>query len=378
MGSSYAVIGNFDFKQSDKGLSVYCYDEEKGRLYDGRTMFADVSVGQMICDSERSIIYFVDERKDLRGKIGGGGNLLAASFNSEDNSLSLLSENRTFAVQPCSVCTDMEKRYLLVAHHGSDSYVTKIRKDGEEKYTAITSFDDSPLLLFNLHKDGSIGSVCDIAYTSIDGEPGIQRPSHLHSVTCSPDGSLFLVTETGLGRILMYDIDRKNSTLVLRSETTLPSGQGPRYGLFHPILPILYCNDEDIPVMHAYRYTPEGALTWLGDTPLVAEDTPSVHAADVIINPDGTRVYTSLRDIDRIVVCDVDETGKLSVVQRIDCGGKNPRGLTLSPDGRYLFCLNKESRSVTTFSIDQQGLLTATGTELSQPCPGVMRFMTIE
>jgi 6-phosphogluconolactonase (cycloisomerase 2 family) len=134
--------------------------------------------------------------------------------------------------------------------------------------------------------------------------------------------------------------------LVLLSETIVETGSAPRYGVFHPTLPIFYENNETNPVLFAFQYdTDSGKLRRIGELSLrdgleENADSVKINASDIVMHPDGKRLYVSLRGLNTVVAVDLDNEGAMYVKQHINCGGKNPRGLCLSPDTRYLFVTN--------------------------------------
>jgi 6-phosphogluconolactonase (cycloisomerase 2 family) len=56
-------------------------------------------------------------------------------------------------------------------------------------------------------------------------------------------------------------------------------------------------------------------------------------------------------------------------------GGRTPRFITPGPDGRWLYALNEDSDTVTTFAVDpENGTLTPTGRPLSCGSPVCLVF----
>jgi 6-phosphogluconolactonase (cycloisomerase 2 family) len=78
-----------------------------------------------------------------------------------------------------------------------------------------------------------------------------------------------------------------------------------------------------------------------------------------------------------IVVCQLGEDGVPRPVQRLSSRGNLPRGLALSPDGRFLLSGNMVSGDITVFAADQYGLLTDTGITCPAVSPSALRFLTV-
>ena len=69
------------------------------------------------------------------------------------------------------------------------------------------------------------------------------------------------------------------------------------------------------------------------------------------------------------------ETGRLTPVGWVPCGGKKPRFFAIEPGGNYLFNGNQSSDTITLFRIDAEtGALVDTGKVLDTPTPVWMLF----
>ena len=83
----------------------------------------------------------------------------------------------------------------------------------------------------------------------------------------------------------------------------------------------------------------------------------------------------TLSGIDSISVLSLDEAGRPALKQTVHCGGVFPRGITLSPDGRFLLSGNMVSGTITTFRVEADGTLQATGKSFEAVSPSAMRFL---
>jgi 6-phosphogluconolactonase (cycloisomerase 2 family) len=378
----YALVGSWNFSPRDLGLSVYRYNTEKAQLDYMGTYFTEVCVGQQFIDNERCIVYITNECDSLPGKIGGGGSVLAVGIDRESGKLSLLNRRESLAVKPSYIWIDRTKRYALVSHHGGRGHVTKILRKPGRGLVSETLFDDAALVLFRLEEDGSLGEPRDALITPGKSPVPPYAISHQHSVAGDPSGSIFIVCDKGTDEIYSIRIDYKAEKLVLLDTAVSAKGNAPRYSVFHPGLPVFYSNNETNPVLSAYRYDRDtGILTALGDLSLNSggkqtEAGKPVMASDIVMKNDGKFIYVSLRESETIAVVALDETGKMELRQTINCEGKNPRGLALSPDERYLFALNVDSDNISAFAVAGEGTLSFTGETTKALCPGTMKFVT--
>ena len=84
--------------------------------------------------------------------------------------------------------------------------------------------------------------------------------------------------------------------------------------------------------------------------------------AELAIDRTGRFLYASNRAEDVLVVFAVDAaSGALTLVQRVGCGGKNPRDFTLDPSEKWLVAANQDTQNVVVFARDPRtGKLTQT------------------
>jgi 6-phosphogluconolactonase len=191
---------------------------------------------------------------------------------------------------------------------------------------------------------------------------------HPHSATISPDNRFLLVCDLGTDHITVFFIH--SDTGQLSDPHTFSNdhpGCGPRHVAFHPNGRWVYgINEIDSSLDHylwtATRFaeTPQGLLVNT-NTPIktIAPDFPADKntAAELAISSDGLFLYASNRGEDSLVVFSIaPKNGKLTLIQRISCGGKTPRHFTLDPTTQWLLCGNQDSATITIFRRD-----TATG-----------------
>jgi 6-phosphogluconolactonase len=174
-----------------------------------------------------------------------------------------------------------------------------------------------------------------------------------------------LVNDLGSDAITVFPVEpgaKLGTPAVFQNDR---AGCGPRHIAFHPNGRWVYSINEidsTIDLFHwsetSSRTDPQGLLINTGHFvktvapgPAAAKNT----AAEVAVSPDGMYLYASNRGEDSLVVFGISpDDGKLTLVQRIACGGKTPRQFTLSPDSnaRWLLCGNQDSATVTVFRRD--------------------------
>jgi 6-phosphogluconolactonase len=191
-----------------------------------------------------------------------------------------------------------------------------------------------------------------------------QDASHPHSATISPDNRFLLVSDLGTGQISVFLIDPETGHLSgQKLFTNNRPGSGPRHIIFHPNGRWVYGINELDSTIDRYLWTatrfsdtPQGMLISTNEpVKTIAPDFPVAKnaASELAISPDGAFLYASNRGEDSLVVFSISEKdGRLTLVQRISCGGKTPVHFALGPTAQWLLCANQNSANVTVFHRD--------------------------
>lgn len=395
----YTYVGNWGFAPAPKGISVFEYDSETGALSLIETIRQDIAAGQLYLDDENLILYAVNECGERRDEIGGGGYILAFRINPETGKLSLLNERQTLSPEPSYLCMTKSKKYIMTCHCSDPWHVTKIVRKEDGSFSNEVLFDDTALVLFPIEADGSIGGPCDVMITEGTGGKGpnsqrnvdpvtnhiqlVEVISRLHAVIASPDGKIFITCDKGMDRIISFKVDEDKGKFIKLDEYTVEEvASFPRYGTFHPTLPIFYCDNENRALLNYFHYDENGKLELIGKLELLTEDVglidgKPVGAQDILIHPDGRTLYVTLCGLNDIIVMSLDEEGTPHLKQQINSEGNLPRGIWISPDQRYLLSGNMVSGDITTFKIQEDGTLEYTGNKYEAVSPSAIRMLTV-
>ncbi len=260
-------------------------------------------------------------------------------------------------VAPCHIAVDPTDHALVIANY----------------HTGIVA-------AIPLRPDGTLGAPNVIPHTGHSVDPERQSSPHVHSVTLSPDGRYVIVCDLGLDRIFTYRLDAARAVLTPAEPAFVATapGSGPRHFAFGRDGRHAYALTEMGNTVTAYDYDPAtGALAPRQTLTTLPADFPGVsHAAEIRVHPSGRYVYCSNRGHDSLAVFAIDEvSGRLTLVEIVPCGGKNPRNFDLSPDGRWLLCANQQSNSLSVLQVDRRtGRLTLTAATAAVPLPVCLRF----
>ena len=251
---------------------------------------------------------------------------------------------------------------LLVANYG-------MGKGGPDRAVAVYGFE----------KNGALSApLASVSHTGTGPNAARQERSHAHSVTETITGGMAVVADLGIDRLVSYriELDGRLSKLAV---SALPPGAGPRHLALHPNKRFVFVmNELDSTIVSMALDEATGKLSVIDAKPAVpAEARDSNHCADIQISPDGRFVYGSNRGHDSIVIMAVDQqTGALSLLDYVPCGGATPRNLALTPSGGHLFSANQNADRISIFARDAAtGRLTDTGRSIEIGTPMCVKIV---
>lgn len=238
--------------------------------------------------------------------------------------------------------------------------------DATGRVLLAANYRDGYVSAVPIHHDGTLGTPNIIRHTGRGPDPKRQEKPHVHSVTLSPDNRFVMAADLGLDKVFSYALDPAAAKLTPANPPFVETepGSGPRHFKFGRDGQHAYVINEMGGTITAFDYdAAHGALTPIQTISTLPPDFTGLKwNAEVRIHPNGRFLYGSNRTHDSIAVFAIDAaTGKLTLVEIVSSGGKNPRNFALSPDGRWLVCGHQETPLVTVFGIDSgTGRLTPT------------------
>ncbi|MCD8341909.1 MAG: lactonase family protein [Clostridiales bacterium] len=354
MEKHYAFVGSWSIKDEPHGLSIFSFQLETAEMVYLKTISEAACVGCQYLDRDTKRLYITNEGSFHRAG-ARGGQVLGFQIGTGENILVPFTQQETLLPKPSFLTMTKEKDFLLASIHGNRGAVTKLVKRKDGTLSSVSVPDDAGLALFPVDSDGTIGELADLYVTTRD------RLSHQHCVQSDPSGKLFLACDKGLDVIHSFALDRDSKKLILLRTTPVTPGSLPRYAAFHPVKPFFLENNEHDLHIYSYRYDTSSGEIELIEKHLILEgaasDASGIMPSDLFIHPNGETAYVSVRGADLVIVLSVCENGSFRCVQSINCGGKNPRGLCLSPDGRFLLSANIGSETITAMRILENGQL---------------------
>lgn len=370
----YVLISSWSHGEEKGGISQYAFDSETGEMRFIKSMNEEKSCNVSYLDKKRGILYVLNECADLDTmRVGGGGEVLAYRLNPESKELELMDSKATCCTNPAHLSLDGTGKYMVIAHHGTRSYVTKAERDESGKFHPVVLFDDSAVELLEIREDGSFGEILDVVKHTGEGPEKRQANAHPHSASVSPSGNLFAVCDKGCDIVVLYRIDRERKELIPCDRAEVPPGSMPRYCVFHPTLPLLYHNSENSMDIHVYRYDESGKMEWNGvyhgleDDSLAKSAREPVEQQGLCMDKEGRFLYSILRGPNQIGVFEINqEDGSLTLIQNMPIDYGWPRGIALSTDGKFMLLTCFKGEKLVVMRIGEDGKLSHSGLEYDQ------------
>lgn len=351
----YLLVGTYTQSQTakqemDSGIYVYRMDTATGALTFVSASPFTSNPSFLAIHPSKNIIYAVNE-----DEIGG-----ISAFQLDSGSLSLHWINKTDAGgrYPCHLLVTSDGQHILAANYGSGN---------------ITGFP--------VETNGAVGSLSfssQHAGTGPDKER--QEGPHAHMVLESPDHRQIYSADLGTDKIYIDSLDAATGKLIANCKPAVCNpGSGPRHIVFNHAGTRLYVLTELSGKILCYnRDTVSGTLTLFQTiSVLPAGDSGIPASAEILLAPDERFVYASNRaEENNIAILEVNQTdGILSLRGHQAAGGKTPRSIAISPDGKFLLSASQGSGLISIFRLNKgTGLPEETGLSTAVPSPVCLLF----
>lgn len=361
------------------GITVFSVNMADGALTEvSRTGPAldDLNCDGMCISDDFRLLYSVIQTPSLAGKRGAGGGVAAFAINRETGALTHLNTQPSMGANPVGVIIDKTNARVLVANHGEVSYVaTVVKRNGVPEVETRT--DDATIALFPVKADGSLEPACDVSVFAPRprGEEG--RSPAAHQVIFDRSQRWAIASDNGSDHLYVYPFNPRTRTLEGKAFPT-PPGKAPRHFALHPRAPYFFITNEAEASVSSFRFdSTTGQVTPVQTTPTLPAgySGPRVSPSNIAIHPNGRFVYAANRGDDSVAVFAIDEaTGRMTLVETVKCGGRNPREMGFEPSGKYLYVCNAQSGDVTTFVTDANTGRLTQGPQAKVERAGVIHF----
>ena len=184
-----------------------------------------------------------------------------------------------------------------------------------------------------------------------------QERARAHAVVVDEIFNNILITDLGLDKIMVYQLDATNEKFgaKLKQTVSLPPGSGPRHIAVHPDTKHLFVLNELTGTVTIMLYS-SGHLESLSTYPVLPKEFQSTASAAAIrISADGKFIYTSERADNCISILRFDSNNEtLQIIGRQKTMGNTPRDINLDPTGNWLLAANQDSDSIAVFEVNKK------------------------
>lgn len=330
-----------------KGIYRSTFDSEKGSLTPAKLAHEIGSPGFLALSPDGTKLYAAATKDNVGG--------IAAYRVGEDGSLEFFHFEPTGDGGAAHVAVHPSGRFLLTAQYGGGS-TSLLPLDGEGKPGTATVSE---------HEGGS---------KVVEGR---QDSPHPHYCGFSPDGKFALVPDLGLDSVVIYAIDPDKPAITKHGFTESVAGGGPRHLKFSKDGKFIYLLNELSLSTTVFAWdAASGTAKALSTTPALSEETKAAEsfnsAAEIVLHPSGTFVYSSNRGHDTVTVYATKEGGAaLEVIQVQPVRGAFPRNINLDPSGEWLLAAGADSHTVAVHAVapDSGRLTYQRGAIIQVPAP---------
>lgn len=321
--TSRLYIGKYT-GQGEKGLHIVDVDFSKKTFSTVSENDAGNNPSYFCISKKRGIIYAINEVGKMNGERAGG--VTALKLDKNTGTANKLKDLAVPNGGPCYISLSPDEKFLLVANYGGGS-IAVVKLDSEGLPSVV-----SDTIIFR-------------------GPEGTR--SRAHMTAPGPDGKKIYLTDLGLDRVAIYDLDSNTGKLKNTGYASLAKGSGPRHFAFGKDGSKMYVINELGSTLTVFDVAKSGDLKELQTVSTLPEGfTGKNYCADIHLSKDGKYVYGSNRGHNSIVVYKIGRDGRAELAGHSSCGGEWPRNFVIDPSGKYLLSGNQNSNDISVFELD--------------------------
>jgi 6-phosphogluconolactonase len=313
---------------TEKGVALFEFNTGNGNLKHISEADAGANPSFFCFSRAKDLIYSLNEVMEFKGPSSGG--LTTLKYNPASGMIEKKSELAVPFGGPCHISLSADGGFLLIA-----------------------SYSSSSVAIVKLGSDGIPAEVSDtIIYSA-----AAPVTSHPHMIAQDPFARHVYLTDLGLDRVMIYDLDRQTGKLlsVPDGEITVSKGSGPRHFVFNSAGTKMYLINELGSTVMVFDVSKDGILKLIQTLPATSEGYKGNNAcAEILIGKDGRFLYGSNRGENSIVVFRIADDGSLILSGRSTCGGDWPRNFVIDPSGKFLLAGNQKSGDISVFRINEK------------------------
>lgn len=262
------------------------------------------------------------------------------AYEVRDNRLKLLNRWATGAHAPCHIALSPDEKTLVAAN-----YVGGV------------------VSVFKLAANGSIAGRSQVLVQEGRGEHPEQDGSHPHQVVFDAKGRFFYVPDKGTDAVYVYQFDAASGTAKMVSKGDVQAGSGPRHLVIPQWRPnrAFVLGELDGSVSNMMIDSVSGGLLLKRNiSALWPDETKTNHSGEILAHAQHPNVlFVTHRGPDQIAIVQV-KGDELVLVDRVPAPAF-PRGMEITPDGKFLLVAGQNNDELWVYSISSGGVLKRIG-----------------
>jgi len=337
-------------EEGEKGLYLFDINLDKGAFNLLSESDAGPNPSYFCISKNNGMIYAANEVGKFNGFKGGG--LTTLRYDAKTGVIEKLNEIAVPNGGPCYISLSYNEDFLLMANYSGGS-------------VAVVKLDEKGI---------PVGISDTIFYEAEEG-----KVSHAHMIATDPGGKRVYLTDLGLDRIVIFNLDPESGRLqqIPNGIVNLEEGAGPRHFVFSSNGNKMYVINELNSTISVFDVEINGELKPIQTVTTLTEGFEGKsYCADIHIGKDEKYIYGSNRGENTIVTYSIGSDGKLTLAGHTSCGGDWPRNFVIDPSGKYIFVGNQRSGNISLFSIDKNtGLPKVMVEDYKIPAPSCLKFI---
>lgn len=240
-------------------------------------------------------------------------------------------------------------------------------------FVLVANYGGGTVAVLPIRPDGSLGPATDVKRHEgplgpakpVSAPPGSFAVSgheapHPHMIMADPGERYAFSADLGTDRIFIWKFDRAAGKLTPNDQPFVQAspGAGPRHFDFHPNGRWFYSINEEDSTLTFFLYDPSRGRLQPRRTLSTLPDgyAGTNFTSGIIVSPDGKYVYGLNRIHDSTAIFEIDQgSGDIKRVGEEWTRGDYPRHLTIDPTGKFLHVLNQRADHIATFRIESGG-----------------------
>ena len=233
-------------------------------------------------------------------------------------------------------------------------------------------------VIFAVNEDGTLIETPSVN-RHIECNPSHPRQRVPHAHCCAMTTNPYRMVSVDLGGdvVTVNNMMPSGTATILRecSRLTLPKGSGPRHIVFSQ-MELAYLLTELSNEIYKVDFHAGSGSLWIKDVaPTLPDGFSGKNTASAIkISPDERHLAVSNRGDDSVMIYDIGSDGSLQNGVCNKAGGKCPRDLAFSPDGKYVFVCCQASDLLTVHRFDEERNTLSPVASASLPSPACVIF----